>query len=117
MACNKADVFLGNLRKGNSLKTIGQPPATIRNNQLQGEFRATTFATETNDKSFKATGLTLKIKSYEKDDDFCSDDEHDAYACTDDGKERQEREAKSRKQSGEQKREGEERGEVQGEEE
>jgi hypothetical protein len=45
--------------------------------------------------SQKKTGLTFKIESYEKDDDFCSDDEHDAYACTDDGKERQECQAKS----------------------
>jgi hypothetical protein len=49
-------------QQGISLPYIGHPPATIRNNQLQGDFCATTFATETNDKSFRVTGLTLKFK-------------------------------------------------------
>ena len=60
------------------------------------------------------TGLTFKFKSYEKDDDFCSDDEHDAYACTDDGKgQQQECQAKSRVQSRQQEGQGKEGGQVQ----
>ena len=48
---NASEAFLEKI-EGIPLHTIGQPPATIRNNQLQGVFYAITFALETNDKSF-----------------------------------------------------------------
>ena len=48
---NASEAFLEKI-EGIPLHTIGQPPATIRNNQLQGVFYAHIFAVETNEISF-----------------------------------------------------------------
>ena len=44
------------------------------------------------------TGLTIKTYNYEEDDDYCSDDERDAYACTDECTEQQRQQTSSREQ-------------------